>query len=90
MNRYTQRPPHSKSREGHRPPLERAYLTTKYIIQLVRDKTPLVIKLKTNQEIRGYIQYYDKDFIRVTCPDGNRFFIFHHDIKYFYEDPTPR
>lgn len=70
------------------PPPEKTYLETQYIIQLVRNKTPLVIKLKSNEEVRGYIQYYDKNFIRVTCPDGARYFIFKHDIKYFYEEPT--
>ena len=67
-------------------PLEQTGLETSYIISLVRKKTPLVVKLRNGQEIRGYIQYYDKNFIRVTCPDGARFFIFKHDIKYFYEE----
>jgi len=66
---------------------EKTGLETSYITNLVRKKTPLVVKLTSGQEIRGYIQYYDKKFIRVTCPDGARFFIFKHDIKYFYEEP---
>jgi len=80
---------HPRPRGGKKPPPpDKTFLETKYIIQLVRNKTPVVIKLNTNQEVRGYIQYYDKNFIRVTCPDGSRYFIFKQDIKYFYEDPA--
>jgi sRNA-binding regulator protein Hfq len=84
---YNRHAPH-RPRGGAKPPSDKTFLETQYIIQLVRNKTPLVIKLKTNEEVRGYIQYYDKNFIRVTCPDGARYFIFKHDIKYFYEEPA--
>ncbi|MBI3950010.1 MAG: RNA chaperone Hfq [Acidobacteria bacterium] len=62
----------------------------RYISQLAKDRTPVIIKLSTNEEVRGYIQYYDRNFIRVTCPDGARLFIFDHDIKYLYEDTGKR
>jgi sRNA-binding regulator protein Hfq len=67
-------------------PTEKTGMETNYIVNLVRKRTPLVVKLTSGEEIRGYIQYYDKDFIRVTCPDRNRYFIFKHDIKYWYEE----
>lgn len=70
------------------PPPEKTFKQIEYISQLAREKTPIVVKLTTNQEMRGYIQYYDKSFIRITGPDGSRFFIFYHDIKYLYEDPA--
>jgi len=85
MQRYNQ-PTQHRARSGRRPPSEKTFLETKYIAHLVRNKTPLVIKLKTNEVVRGYIQYYDKNFIRITCPDGARLFIFKHDIKYFFEE----
>jgi sRNA-binding regulator protein Hfq len=68
------------------PPSDRTFLQIGYISQLARDKTPIVVKLTTNREMRGYIQYYDKNFIRITGSDGSRYFIFYHDIKYLYED----
>jgi sRNA-binding regulator protein Hfq len=78
----------ASTRKRREAPQEKTGLETVYINNLVRKKTPLVVKLVTGEEIRGYIQYYDRKFIRVTCPDGNRFFIFKHDIKYFYEEPV--
>jgi len=91
MERYyrrDRRSPQKKSRGGRKPPLDKTFLETQYLIQLVKHKTPVVIKLKSNEVVRGYIQYYDKTFVRVTCPDGSRLFIFKKDIKYFYEEPV--
>ncbi|RMG53632.1 MAG: hypothetical protein D6723_06805 [Acidobacteria bacterium] len=87
MALYNRQPPRKRGRGRKKPPPEKTYLETEYLVQLVKKKTPLCIKLMSNEEIHGYIQYYDKNFIRVTCPDGARLFIFKHDIKYFYEEP---
>ena len=69
-----------------------------YLKQLIEHKTPICVKLRNNEEVRGVVEYYDASFIRLTRPQAPNLFIFKHEIKYFYEEgqkpkaaaPTPR
>lgn len=56
-----------------------------YLNNLVRDKRRVVVKLLNNEEIEGWIEYYDKRFIRVTRNREANMFIYKHQIKYIRE-----
>lgn len=58
----------------------------KYLRLLADNKTSIVVHLNGGDEFRGYIEYYDKRFIRLTRRGQPNLFIFKHDIKYLYED----
>ena len=58
---------------------------TLYLNNLVRDKRRVVVKLLNNEEIEGWIEYYDKRFIRVTRNRDANMFIYKHQIKYIRE-----
>ncbi len=47
----------------------------------------MCVKLRTNEELHGYIEYYDTSFIRLTRRDAPNLFIFKREIKYIYEKP---
>lgn len=64
---------------------DRTLEEVKYLKQLVERKTPVMVKLRNNEEIAGTVEYYDSNFIRLTRPDGPNLFIFKHDVKYLYE-----
>ena len=57
-----------------------------YLKQLIEHKTPICVKLRNNEEVRGVVEYYDASFIRLTRPQAPNLFIFKHEIKYFYEE----
>lgn len=59
---------------------EVAYLTT-----LIRNKTPVVVTLKSGEEFSGWIEYYDKSFIRLTCNRQPNLFIYKDSIRYIAE-----
>ena len=44
-----------------------------------------MVKLLNNEEIEGWIEYYDKRFIRVTRNRDANMFIYKHQIKYIRE-----
>lgn len=47
----------------------------------------MLVKLRSNEEFEGRIEYYDSAFIRLTRPDEANLFIFKHEIKYLVEQP---
>ena len=45
----------------------------------------MCLKLISNEELRGVIEYYDSSFIRLTRDGEPNLFVFKHDIKYLFE-----
>jgi sRNA-binding regulator protein Hfq len=56
-----------------------------YLRQLAQRQVPVVVKLRSGEVVRGFIEYYDRRFVRVTRSDGPNLFIFKSEIKYLYE-----
>lgn len=71
--------------KSHRAP-EQTLQEVQYLKKLIENQTPVCVKLRNNEEVRGFIEYYDTAFIRVTRAKAPNLFIFKHDIKYLYEE----
>jgi len=66
---------------------ETTFRETEYIDKLSKNKTPVVVKLIDGEEVRGWIEYYDKDIIRITRSVLPNLFIYKNRVKYLFEDP---
>lgn len=64
---------------------EQTHAETLYLSQLIQDKTPVIVKLVNNDEIFGWIEYYDKSFIRLTRDKAPNVFIYKEQIKFIIE-----
>jgi len=56
-----------------------------YYIKQMAAKTPMVVKLTDGEEIRGVIEWYDKNCIKVHRSDGPNLLILKQIIKYMYK-----
>lgn len=65
---------------------ERVTREIDYLRRLVEEKTPVVVCLRSGETFRGFVEYYDKRFIRLTRKQAPNLFIFKDDIKYLYEE----
>ena len=66
---------------------EQTFEEVKYLRQLIADQVPVRIRLSSNEEVAGVIEFFDTNFIRVTREGEPNLFLFKHDIKYLYEEP---
>ena len=66
---------------------EHTHEEVRYIKHLVDRRIPVHVRMTSNEDFSGVIEYYDASFIRLTRADGPNLFIFKHDIKYLYEEP---
>lgn len=57
----------------------------KYLKRLAESSRTVCVKLVSNEEVEGTIEYWDADFIRLTRRGEPNLFIFKHEIKYLYE-----
>lgn len=82
------RTPHEyvNRRERRQSVPETTFRELEYIDRLSKNRTPVVVKLIDGEEVRGWIEYYDKDIIRITRNSQPNLFIFKSRVKYLYED----
>ena len=65
---------------------EQTFEEVKYLRHLIDHEIPVGIRLSSNEEVHGTIEFYDANFIRLTRRDAPNLFLFKHDIKYLYEE----
>lgn len=61
------------------------YEEVKYLRRLIDQKIRVSVKLMDNEEVAGFIEFYDAGFLRLTRPGEPNLFLYKHDIKYLYE-----
>jgi host factor-I protein len=61
-----------------------------YLKSLGEKQKPVSIKLADGEVVHGWIEYYDKNMVRLTREDGPNLFIFKHEIMYIAEDAGKR
>ena len=57
-----------------------------YLSNLAKEQTPVAVHLRTGEVFRGFVEYYDRRFIRLTRQSEPNVFLFKQDIKYLCEE----
>ena len=68
---------------------EQTFEEVKYLRRLVDSRTPVRVRLTSDEEIEGCIEFYDESFLRLTRDGQPNLFVYKHDIKYFWEIEAP-
>ena len=74
------------SRKGKAPPPEETFEESAYLKSLGEKQKPVTIKLVDGETVKGWIEYYDKNMIRLTREGAPNLFIFKHQIMYISEE----
>ncbi len=61
-----------------------------YLKDLGLQQKPVTIKLVDGEVVQGWIEYYDKNMVRLTREGAPNLFIFKHDIMYITEGAAPK
>jgi len=61
-----------------------------YLKSLGEKQKPVSIKLSDGEVVQGWIEYYDKNMLRLTRDKQPNLFIFKHQIMYIAEDMAKR
>ncbi len=77
-------------RSGKTPPPDETFEEAAYLKLLGEKQKPVSIKLTDGEVVRGWIEYYDRNMVRLTREGAPNLFIFKHDIMYIAEDPGKR
>ena len=83
----TSSPDHKK---GKTPPPEETHEEAAYLKMLGEKQRPVRIKLTDGEIVKGWIEYYDRDMVRLTREGAPNLFIYKHDIRYIAEESAKR
>lgn len=72
-----------------RPPPEWTGQEAEYLEALKELATPMLLRLRDGRTVRGVIEYYDRDMVKLQRPAGPHLFIRKSDIRYLQEE-SPR
>ena len=73
----------------HKPksaPQEETAHEAAYLKSLGDKQKQVKIKLQGGEVVQGWIEYYDKNMLRLTREEAPNLFIFKHDIMYIAEE----
>jgi host factor-I protein len=57
-----------------------------YLKQLCEKQKPVAIKLLTGEKVKGWIEYYDRNMLRLTRQGEPNLFIYKQQIAYLAEE----
>jgi len=77
------------ARRGKTPPPEDTHEELGYLKTLSENQTPVAVKLRDGETVYGWVEYYDRDMIRLTREGAPNLFIFKHEIMYISEGAAP-
>ena len=61
-----------------------------YYLKQMQARTPIVVRLVDGEEIRGWIEWYDKDVLKVNREGAPNLLIPKHAIKYLFKQEEER
>jgi host factor-I protein len=74
------------AKRGRTPPPEETLEEAAYLKSLGEKQRPVTLKLMDGQKLSGWIEYYDKNMIRLTREGAPNLFIFKHEIMYIADE----
>jgi host factor-I protein len=78
------------ARKGKVPPPDETSEEAAYLKWLGEKQKPVCVKLADGEVVRGWIEYYDRNMVRLTRETEPNLFIFKHEIMYIMEDTFKR
>jgi sRNA-binding regulator protein Hfq len=75
------------------PPQEKTYAEEFYYRKQMQNRTPMVLRLVDGQELRGWIEWYDRDCVKVNRDNAPNLLVMKRYVLYMYkadEEAPPR
>ena len=78
--------PGSRGVRRRQSPPEQTSAEEFYYLKQMSAKTPMVVLLNDGEELRGWIEWYDRGAIKLNRHDGPNLMILKHNIRYMFKE----
>ena len=86
MSFHGQQQGNNHQKRGRTPPPEDTYEEALFLKSIGEKQKPVSVKLMDGQTVQGWIEYFDKNMVRLTREGAPNLFIFKHEIMYIAEE----
>ena len=86
MSFHGQQQGNNHQKRGRTPPPEDTYEEALFLKSIGEKQKPVSVKLMDGQTVHGWIEYFDKNMVRLTREGAPNLFIFKHEIMYIAEE----
>ena len=90
MNELKKELPAARSVRRKQTPPEQTNAEEFYYLKQMAAKTPMVVILVNDEELRGWIEWYDKGAIKLNRHQGPNLLIQKHHIRYLFKEEELR
>jgi host factor-I protein len=85
-SRQQQPAPHQVGPRKKPAPPEQTYAENFYYVKQMQSRTPVAVVLNDGETLRGTVEWYDRDCIKLTRLGSPNLLIYKHCIKYLYKE----
>jgi sRNA-binding regulator protein Hfq len=82
--------PQPQPKQKRSTPPEQTHAENFYYLKQMQNRTPMVLVLKDGEELRGYIEWYDRGCLKVNREGEPNLLIYKDSIKYLYKESERR
>jgi host factor-I protein len=83
---FQQQGSQNPGKRGRTPPPDDTHEEANFLKSLGEKQKPVTVKLMDGATITGWIEYYDRNMVRLTREGAPNLFIFKHEIMYIAEE----
>jgi sRNA-binding regulator protein Hfq len=69
-------------------PPEQTHAESYYYVKQMQARTPMIVILNDGETLRGTIEWYDRDCIKITRTGAPNLLLYKSAIKYLYKDES--
>ena len=81
-----QQPAHQAGPRKKPAPPEQTFAENFYYVKQMQSRTPVAVVLNDGETLRGTVEWYDRDCIKLTRFGSPNLLIYKHCIKYLYKE----
>jgi sRNA-binding regulator protein Hfq len=82
--------PQPQQKQKRSTPPDQTYAENFYYLKQMQNRTPMVLVLKDGEELRGYIEWYDRSCLKVNREGEPNLLVYKDSIKYLYKESERR
>jgi len=79
-------PPQAPQPRKKAAPAEQTHAESFYYVKQMQSRTPVAVVLNDGEVLRGTVEWYDRDCIKLTRYGSPNLLVYKHCIKYLYKD----
>jgi host factor-I protein len=83
---FRQQGSQNSGKRGRTPPPDDTHEEANFLKSLGEKQRPVSLKLMDGATLTGWIEYYDRNMVRLTREGAPNLFIFKHQIMYIAEE----